>query len=97
MNVEGLKEEIQAIQGFIEVIELPVANNEDRILRYYIETESLSKTKALIRDILLPSGNKYQLNDIRDLILKGAKGTDDRVNDLAYRIYKANKKHGGRR
>lgn len=97
MNVDGLREEIKAIEEFIEIINLPVINEEDRILRHYIETESINKTKKLIGNILLPNGNRYQVNDIRDLILNGAAGADERVNDLAYRIYKANKKNGGRR
>lgn len=97
MNVDGLREEIKAIEEFIEIINLPVINEEDRILRHYIETESINKTKKLIGNILLPNGNRYQVNDIRDLILNGASGADERVNDLAYRIYKANKKNGGRR
>lgn len=97
MNVDGLRKEIDAIEEFIEIINLPVVNEEDRILRHYIETESINKTKKLIGNILLPNGNRYQVNDIRDLILNGATGADERVNDLAYRIYKANKKNGGRR
>ena len=97
MNVDGLREEIKAIEEFIEIINLPVINEEDRILRHYIETESINKTKKLIGNILLPNGNRYQVNDIRDLILNGASGADERVNDLAYRIDKANKKNGGRR
>ena len=97
MNVDGLREEIKAIEEFIEIINLPVINEEDRILRHYIETESINKTKRLIGNILLPNGNRYQVNDIRDLILNGATGADERVNDLAYRIYKANKKNCGRR
>lgn len=97
MDVEGLKQEIKAIQEFIEIIELPVMNTEDKILRLYIQTESINKTKKLLGDILMPNGNKYQVNNIRDLILNGATGVDERVNDLAYRIYKANKKTCGRR
>lgn len=97
LDAEGLREEIKAIQEFIEIIELPVVNTEDKVLRFYIQTESINKTKKLLGDIVMPNGNRYQVNDIRDLILNGANGADERVNDLAYRIYKANKKNGGRR
>ncbi len=97
MTIAQLDEEIQALKDFIKVIELPVASDKDFILRCYIETESLSKTKAKIGHITMDNGNRYQVNNIRDLILEGTPEADERINDLAYRIYKMNKKQAGRR
>lgn len=97
MNVKELEEEIQALKDFIKIIKLPIASNEDFILRTYIETESLSKTKSLIGHIKKDNGNKYQVNDIRDLINEGSSEAREEINDLAYRIYKANKKQAARR
>lgn len=97
MTIETLEKEIAAIRDFIEVISLPVESDQDFVLRCYIETESISKTKSMISGKIMENGNKYQVNDIRDLIIKGADVADSRINDLAYRIYKANKKQSGRR
>ncbi len=92
MTVEELKDEIHALQEYITILELPVLNDKDYILRSYIRTESLAKTKKLISHCRMSNGNKYQLNDIRDLVLNGVADIDNRINDLAYRIYQANKK-----
>lgn len=97
MTVAELELEIKAIQEYIDVLNLPVANEKDFILRCYIETESLSKTKKCINHIVKPGGNKYQVNDIRDLILAEPTEADGIINDLAYKIYRANKRQSGRR
>lgn len=97
MTVETLKEEINALQEYITILRLPVVNDKNFILMSYIKTESLAKTKKLINHCKMDNGNKYQLNDIRDLILNGAIEVDERVNDLAYSIYRANKKQSGSR
>ena len=97
MTIEQLGKEISAIQEFIEIIQLPVISSKDYILRCYIETESLRKTKTVINGICKENGTKYQINDIRDLIVNGAPEVHENVNDLAYKIYQANKKSKARR
>ena len=98
LDKERLYEEIKEIESYIKVLDTQCINDEERVIKAYIMTEGLAKKKKEIdkQNIVMPSGKKYQINDIRDLVLRGVAGDHaEELNELAYRIYQTNKRKGG--
>lgn len=93
MTIEDLTKEIEQINHLIEILKVPVKNDIHFIYKTYIETEQLAKTKKKIdeKGIVQENGNKYQINDISELISSNRTDVDEDTRKLAQKILNRNK------
>ncbi|WP_069998238.1 hypothetical protein [Cellulosilyticum sp. I15G10I2] len=93
MTLDDVEKSIAELERIKAILSRPIENSIHLIFRAYIETEALSKTKKIIDtyDIRQEDGNKYQVNDISELLASDTEQVDHETKVLAQVILKKNK------
>ena len=92
MTLDEVRKQLKKLKKIQHVLQMPIENNQHFILRTYIETESLEKTRKLVteKNIRKEDGNKYQVNDISAFIARGCESVDNDTQEIAKSILKRN-------
>lgn len=93
LTVNDVENNISELQRIKAILLRPVKNGIHMIFKTYIATEKLSETKKIIdlHGFRQEDGNKYQVNDISELLASDREEVDQETKELAQVILKKNR------